>query len=134
MRERLKSCARCGQIGHTDQNCKGPIDAAIELKGVIKANLARVFSLAAPIWLTDQFGPYCSDPEEQTREVPPPYSPDSSCLNCGAVGHRMEKCDEPSFADLLIQFGNLTRNSRPDIIRRQEIVEWLTSTESKTCA
>jgi hypothetical protein len=78
----------------------------------MNTNIARAIRLAPPTWLRDRFGSYLPAKDEETREVPPRFSPDSWCFNCGEFGHPAEECDKPTFADLFTRFSDLGGKGR----------------------
>jgi hypothetical protein len=87
-------CERCGELGHTKNECRKDFNEILNLEKKIKENSDFVIEkiLEKDSHKRDQFGPYKGDNEEEESWENTIY-----CINCGEKGHLWTDCDKPKF-------------------------------------
>lgn len=93
------SCARCGALGHSVENCHEDLPSVDEMMSEIEAKIARAVASAGPEWKQDSMGLYVPgggayiDRSKSFKDGP-------FCLNCGAFGHTDDVCMGPTRAQV----------------------------------
>lgn len=91
---KYKSCSRCGEIGHTSENCPNKILSLKQMKKNIEENIKKAIEVAPSTWVSDSYGLYMPSTEEIIKEKRS-WKDGKFCFNCGEFGHEIEECTKP---------------------------------------
>jgi hypothetical protein len=117
---RLESCARCGALGHSHVRCRAPLPAFTAMQANISRKIERAISSAPSEWVSDDFGLYIPGEGESNGKS---WPDGDFCFNCGAFGHKIDSCREPSFERVAKQFGEtLEDKTSRSALEREKII------------
>jgi hypothetical protein len=122
---RVESCARCGAIGHSHVRCRAPLPTFTDMQANITQKIEAAIASAPPEWVSDDFGLYLPGDNESNGKS---WPDGDFCFNCGAFGHTIEACLDPSFERVEREFGDtLEDKSSRSVLEKEAIIKSLTS-------
>lgn len=91
---RYKSCARCGEVGHTSEGCPNRVPSAKAMRRAIEERIERAVAGAPSCWERDEYGLFMPSAAPVIRERRS-WADGPFCLNCGEFGHVRADCEKP---------------------------------------
>ena len=114
------SCARCGAIGHTTENCRESLPSTDAMWATISKKIEQAENLAPSSWVKDEYGLYLPGTVETVRKS---FTEEIFCFNCGEYGHSMDVCQMPTREELTVLFGDLKDMSSAARAKRKEVID-----------
>ena len=123
--EKTTICMRCGQLGHTTEQCKTKISSIELMRKELEELENEAIQYKTSEWKEDDMG-LCIPVEKRLIQCDHTWKDGVFCSNCGLFGHTSEECAEPDFDTIDHMFAPYIKDKTNKAIeKKQQIIEAL---------